>query len=195
MVTGLRDNIREINRFILKPTEDCLGQTSLEDKLTLFATALLYHICIGGFLGLGIIYLIDRFLFNIQHAVELSAHTALVAIILAPIAEEALFRLPLTYHHNYLVRPIKVLLKVDLQPYWRRYFPTIVYVFVSLFALLHVSNYQNSSILFYVFSVFVVLPQLVGGLTLSFTRIRLGFWWGVLQHALYNLIFVLLAMV
>lgn len=186
-------NIRAINQFVLKPTDSCLSDISLTKKLSVFSTAFLYNIVMGGFLGITILYLIDRFLFRIENNMEASAANLFAIVLLAPLMEEIIFRLPLRYRDNYLIAPIEAIFNINLHLYWRRYFHFIVYFFVCLFALLHMVNYQNPGIPFYLMGVFITLPQLIGGLTLSFTRLRLGFWWAVAQHALYNLIFMLLA--
>lgn len=192
--TTFLHNIRAINQFILKPTDHYLGDISHTKKLSLFGTAFGYHIVIGGFFGLAILYLIDHFLFRIENNIEISNANLFAIVLLAPLVEEIIFRLPLRYRDNYLITSIETIFKIDLHPCWKRHFPFIVYFFVCLFAILHMMNYQNPGISLYLMSIFITLPQLIGGLTLSFTRLRLGFWWAVAQHSLYNLVFMLLAL-
>jgi len=59
-----------------------------------------------------------------------------------------------------------------------------------LFALSHLANFQNLNQI-WVFSVFLVLPQLWGGFLMGGVRLRLGFWYAVLFHMFYNALAVL----
>jgi hypothetical protein len=45
--------------------------------------------------------------------------------------------------------------------------------------------------LFFILSPFIILSQLFGGLVITFIRVRLNFFWGVLYHWLWNFVFVI----
>lgn len=185
-------NIRMINLFVLKPIDHYPHNDSSSWKLSLFTTAFLYHIVIGGLLGAAILYVIDRFFFPIENNIEVSVVNLFAIVLIAPFMEELLFRWPLRYRGNYLIATIEATFNINLYHYWKRHFHLIVYSFACLFAVLHLTNYQNQGTSLYLMGTFMILPQLIGGLTLSFTRLRLGFWWAVAQHSLYNLVFTLL---
>lgn len=63
--------------------------------------------------------------------------------------------------------------------FWDRIFPYLVYCLALIFGLLHVTNYANSDLLFYVFAPLLVISQLIGGFVMSYLRVRLNFWWAV----------------
>jgi membrane protease YdiL (CAAX protease family) len=56
-----------------------------------------------------------------------------------------------------------------------------------LFGLLHVSNYKFSWVII-LFTPFLILPQVFGGILLSYIRVTYGFWRSVLGHFIYNLL-------
>jgi membrane protease YdiL (CAAX protease family) len=63
------------------------------------------------------------------------------------------------------------------------------YLGALFFALAHFGNYAQQPPWWAI--IFLVFPQLIGGLTFGYLRIRLGFWYGVLGHTLTNLLFTL----
>lgn len=72
-----------------------------------------------------------------------------------------------------------------LQRFWQNHFSLLVY-FISLsFALMHILNFQYNQIALYLWPL-ITLPQLILGFTTAYARIRFGFMYGVLLHALYN---------
>lgn len=110
---------------------------------------------------------------------------AAIIVIAGPFAEELIFR--------YFLRYKGLKTKIIKQRYWNRAFPYLVYVSAITFGMVHAANYSNNSNLFYVLSPLIVLSQLIGGLILSYIRVRLNFIWGVLFHATWNLIIVSLS--
>lgn len=92
-----------------------------------------------------------------------------LGIIVAPVMEELIFRGPL-----YLFKD-------------KSYFKVIFWILTLLFGYIHLSNYEiNTSII--LFSLFLVLPQIVLGSILGFIRVRFGLLWAIGLHAAYNLI-------
>lgn len=110
----------------------------------------------------------------------------LIAGIIVPIIEEIIFRLPLKYSRNYLFRGLDYISNNRSKLIWNKYFKFFFYAFAIVFALIHLSNYNNNSILFFVLAPIIVFSQFFGGLTLGYIRLKLGFIWGVLQHSLFN---------
>jgi len=97
----------------------------------------------------------------------------LIAGVIIPIIEEFIFRFPLKY-------------------IWSKYFKFFFYSFAIVFALIHLANYNNNSVIFFILAPIIIFSQFVGGLTLGYIRLKLGFIWGVLQHSLFNcIIFVI----
>jgi len=65
--------------------------------------------------------------------------------------------------------------------------PWVVWVCVIGFALAHIANYDIPVNDWRLVTVgLLVVPQLIGGLFIAYTRIRAGFWAGVAHHAISN---------
>lgn len=128
-----------------------------------------------------------------------------LAVIVAPLIEETLFRLPLRYHRNYVLRLIvwcisitglvgKVKLKQSVQRFWKTSFAWFFYGMAITFALIHMTNYANAKSLI-LLAPLLTITQLFGGLIMGYIRVKLGFMWGVTYHAAHNFIFFSLAII
>ncbi|PCI35845.1 MAG: hypothetical protein COB60_01705 [Flavobacteriaceae bacterium] len=144
-----------------------------------------------------LIALVDSFIIPLKQDTfeEIISNMGVVPILFlvavaAPILEELVFRLFLKYERNFIFRGIDLLCNNWLQQFWKKHFHFFFYLSTLLFGLVHIGNYDNSSMLFYIVAPILVLPQLIVGLTLGFLRMKLGFLWGVLMHGLYNFILV-----
>jgi hypothetical protein len=73
--------------------------------------------------------------------------------------------------------------------FFNRYVGAYYYLGALLFALPHLGDFMYRLPWWLV--ILPVLPQLFGGLTFGYLRIRLGFWYGVMGHLLHNLLFTL----
>jgi membrane protease YdiL (CAAX protease family) len=112
----------------------------------------------------------------------------LLAVVIMPFLEEVLFRYFLRYER---INPVLIGKRK-----WNILFPFLVYSSAMAFSLVHLSNYEfefNPDIWF-VYPM-LVFSQFIGGLVLSFIRVRLNFYFGVAFHMAWNLIFLLLSMV
>ena len=92
-----------------------------------------------------------------------------LAVVLAPLLEESIFRAPLG------------LFKTS------SFFPWALYVSIIGFGLIHIFNFEAYENALWM-APLLILPQLVTGLFLGFVRVRMGFMYGVLFHALFNAI-------
>jgi membrane protease YdiL (CAAX protease family) len=68
---------------------------------------------------------------------------------------------------------------------YEHYFPTIFFASSLLFAFVHFYNYANFKELWLALP-FLIAPQFLLGLILSFIRMRYGFIWAVFYHSLHN---------
>ncbi len=120
------------------------------------------------------------------------------AVIFIPFIEELFFRLPLRYKSNLPFKIVEVLsgifgknvkneVKSGFQSIYARYFKIIFYSSASLFALLHIMNYQLS-LSVVLFAPLLILPQFLFGIFGGFIRLKLGFFWGACLHFAHNLI-------
>jgi hypothetical protein len=73
---------------------------------------------------------------------------------------------------------------------WFDHFRSILYVSCFAFGLFHLFNYRFTSLTAatLLLAPFLVLPQIVAGFILAFTRMRLGLIWCILLHAAHNLV-------
>jgi len=71
--------------------------------------------------------------------------------------------------------------------FFKRHVAIYCYIGAVWFGLAHIGNYANTPPVWLV--PFLLLPQILGGFTFGYLRIRLGFWFGVLAHMLVNLLF------
>lgn len=113
------------------------------------------------------------------------------AVIFAPIFEELIFRLPLKYNRNYLAKFVDRFTNGWIAKRWNSIFKYFLYVMILLFGFIHIPNYDNSETLFFFFSPILVGSQLIGGIGLSYIRIKVGFLWAVLAHSIFNLSVIL----
>ncbi|HHZ19861.1 MAG TPA: hypothetical protein GX391_05010 [Firmicutes bacterium] len=72
---------------------------------------------------------------------------------------------------------------------YRRHFATLFYTVNLLFALLHIFNYDYHPRL-WLGALVLITPQLLGGLVLSYLRIRQGFLWSTIYHIIWNYLFI-----
>ncbi|NKI32169.1 CPBP family intramembrane glutamic endopeptidase [Croceivirga thetidis] len=92
-----------------------------------------------------------------------------LAVILAPIIEETIFRGPLVLFKN------------------SKTFPFFFYILAFLFGFVHLFNFESYENAIW-FAPFLFLPQLVTGVFLSYIRVRMGLLYSMLFHALFNLV-------
>lgn len=185
--------IKKINHFILNPKHDTEISSLKKNKWSTLTVCIIYKIIFAVLLGLPITYLLETFVFTIEKKQEVDKTTFfeffINVVILAPIIEELIFRLPLKFGSNplFFFDTKKGLIEKN----WRRYFKYIFYTLSLGFSLIHISNFKidNYSLLFYLLAPLFVLSQLFSGLIYGYIRMNLGFSWSVLSHSIYNLIF------
>jgi membrane protease YdiL (CAAX protease family) len=122
------------------------------------------------------------------------------AVILLPFIEEVIFRLPLRYKSNIILRGVewfsvifgknvKMEVRSAFESIYAKYFKILFYTSAIFFALLHIMNYQFSFSVLLLFPL-LILPQLLFGMFGGFVRLKLGFFWGASLHFAHNLIFL-----
>ncbi|WP_161973352.1 type II CAAX prenyl endopeptidase Rce1 family protein [Noviherbaspirillum sp. ST9] len=136
-------------------------------------------------------------------------------VLLAPVFEETIFRLPLRKVRGsiYLIFisvivaifsfvmwqiaiPVSVVFFIAMKytlkqrttlvfRKWKENYGILFYYVTLIFGLVHLSNFSNWHSVAYIGFLYV-LSQIFGGLVLGYTRIKLGFWYAVSLHALFN---------
>ena len=152
---------------------------------------------------------------------EIIKNNFVIIILIAPIIEEAIFRLSLKFKPIYLALSLSLFfsfffidslnnttllllvcfvfsilliifqkrdLKIYLNNFWNRKFPVIFYSSAILFAIMHLTIFEFSS-MWQIFVVpFLILANLSCGLIYGFIRIRFGILYTILLHITNNLI-------
>jgi hypothetical protein len=93
----------------------------------------------------------------------------LLAVVLAPLLEELLFRAPLALFEN------------------SRFFKIAFYTSALLFGAVHLNNFETFTDYFWLAPV-LIAPQAAAGFFLGFVRVKLGLSWSILLHAAHNAI-------
>ena len=123
-----------------------------------------------------------------------------LVILFIPLLEELIFRAYLRFDRNIFILPLlwfaglggkekKEASEAAIRRGWDRNYRSIFYVAAIIFGLIHISNYEMTNEVLLV-APLLVLPQIVVGLLLGFLRVRYGFFWGFLLHALHNFAFL-----
>ena len=188
----MKEFYSEIFKWIKHPDEINLDVRPPE-KLIIVSKILLLD-CLLGLLFSVLAYLVDSYIIKLDMPLD-DSHPVLIfflVVLIAPIIEESIFRFPLKYQRNYLARLISFLSKGWLKKRWGSFFKYFLYLSIILFGVIHLLNFSNSEILFFVFSPVIIGSQLTGGILLSYTRIKLGFVWSIFQHSVFNLILLVL---
>ncbi|MCR5863641.1 CPBP family intramembrane metalloprotease [Flavobacterium sp. J372] len=108
------------------------------------------------------------------------AIVAIGAILVMPVVEEFIFRYFLRYDR---INPKLISLKK-----WNAVFPWLVYFSAITFGAIHLFNFSFSSNSWLLLPALVV-PQFITGLVITFLRVRLNFYYGILYHMLWNFSF------
>lgn len=194
MCYEIKNIVKDFYLFLKKPQEIFTESLSAKQKWKiLFSILLLDFILV--IIASGILSFIDSFLFKLESDQFEDVFSnkgvfsiILIASIFVPLIEELIFRFALKYERNLLFHFFDFLSNNKAKILWLKNFRIFFYLSAILFALTHLTNYSNNSIFFYIVAPLIVLPQFIGGITLGYLRLKLGFFWGVLQHGLYNLI-------
>lgn len=190
----MKNTLKELWNWIKDPDQIEFQVTTLEKFSLLFRVLLIELLVAIPFILFTIA--INEYILNLEMILDDSGIGFLLSavVILAPVLEEFIFRFPLKYKRNYLARMIDYMTNNWLRNRWTNFFKYFVYFLAIGFGLVHISNYENQETLFYILTPVIIGTQLIGGLTLSFTRVKLGFLWGILQHGLYNLSLITLGL-
>lgn len=144
-----------------------------------------------------------------------------LACVVAPLTEEAAFRLGLVFKPIFVALGVFFLANFGVRAFWydanwivaltvplvfaivvyallkikvvgnlvhslyQNHFRFVLYLSILLFGAAHLLNYSGLDNLWIVAPI-LFLPQLIAGIVLSFVRIKYGFWYGVLNHMIYN---------
>lgn len=202
-----------LKTFFLRPDDRLAVGVTLGGKVSLLFRLLVLDLVIALSLG-GLIGLIESLdlvdMDNHAVAQALQQFTVwqimLIAILGTPFVEELVFRLPLRYRTNpiaglarlftpELAPEMQEQLAAKRRATWDKYFGYTFYGLTIAFAFIHLTNYPSITLGLLLLSPLLVAPQFVMGALAGYLRVRYGFLWAFLLHALHNLILVGLAVV
>ncbi len=193
----IKEETIDFFRYLRKPKDAALLDVPTSKKWKLWLTCLILSFAFAT-VWLGLLYILDSFILPLDYSKTfLDEHLLIVILavcVFAPLIEEFFFRLPLRYENNFLFHFIDKLTNKRAQNVWEKYYSFFFYAFAFAFGLIHITNYNNNSFLFYAFTPIIVGSQFFGGLTMGYTRVKLGFWWGVIQHSAFNFFVLLLSL-
>ena len=165
----------------LKHPKDVQTKESFKRKLQTIFILLGLEMCLLYFVLVPLYYLMEP-LVSVKEELDYKDDTlfmsVILSIILAPIFEEIGLRLILRR-----IFPIKYIFSQKL---WDKIFPFLVYASSVIFGFVHLTNYTNDGLWFYVFSPIIISYQLIGGLVIVFIRVKYNFFYGMLYHSLWN---------
>jgi len=170
----------------LKHPKDVQTKESFKRKLQTIFILLGLEMCVVCFVLMPLNYLVEHFVStDSKHDFDKKSITSVIffAVVLAPVLEEIGFRLILRR-----IFPIKYIFSQKL---WDKVFPFLVYASSVIFGFVHLTNYTNDGLWFYVFSPIIISYQLIGGLVIVFIRVRYNLFYGILYHALWNTLAIL----
>ena len=169
----------------LKHPKDVQTKESFKRKLQTIFILLGLEMCLLYFVLVPLYYLMEP-LVSVKEELDYKDDTlfmsVILSIILAPIFEEIGLRLILRR-----IFPIKYIFSQKL---WDKIFPFLVYASSVIFGFVHLTNYTNDGLWFYVFSPIIISYQLIGGLVTAFIRVKYNFFYGILYHALWNALII-----
>lgn len=186
---------KNILNWISNPDETTL-KLSFREKLILLLKILLLDMLIIIPL-VGLIYQIHFYVVKLkQPLIDIQPLFLFLGMVLiAPIIEEFIFRFPLKYKRNYIAQLLNWITQKRFEKKGGSIYKYFVYLMIMAFGIIHLTNFENRELLFYVLAPIIVGSQLIGGVTLSYTRVKLGFIWSVALHSAFNLFMLLSSLI
>jgi membrane protease YdiL (CAAX protease family) len=188
----MKEILYEVFKFIKSPNDKRIENWTLKLNIKYLIYIFLFELLLNTFIFIPLIYLLDivepiQFNTRIEYKNNTLIHTLIITAIIAPIVEELIFR--------YILRYNILFSKFINRNNWNYIFKFLVYISIIIFGFVHSSNFENQSILFYCILPILVLTQLVGGLFLTFLRVRFSFVSSIFYHVLWNALFAIVPLI
>ena len=176
----MKQTFLEVFSYLKNPILEKDTNENFKYRLKKFGHLLLISL-LTGFLISPIFVIIEEFgLINMEdHAMEeMMKHISklgvfFLAVIVAPLFEELIFRGPLTLFKR------------------KKAFKIAFYTLTILFGLIHISNFTMTKNVLLLTPI-LVLPQILLGGYLGFIRVRFDLGWSIALHACYNGVLMLI---
>ena len=205
MKTAIIETAKDFLNFLKNPVEkqDPIQTTQHKSKRFFailaieFVVSVIILAIIAGIEALGFINTDDHAITSMLEELPIWL-MMLFGAVLAPVLEELVFRLPLRFKYNYFARFMifaasvtgrrnKIKTQFYLRNFWRKNFRLIFYLSALLFSLLHLTNFEISTIIL-IFAPILIASQFFGGLVLGYLRVRYNLLLAILSHSLFNTI-------
>lgn len=182
----------EVFKFIKSPNDQRIENWTFKKNIKYITYILLFELLLNFVIFIPIFYLLDKVEPIISESrIDYENNTLLFAIIgisiAVPITEELIFR--------YILRYNKLFSKLIHRNNWNYIFKFLVYISIVLFGFIHSSNFENSSIFFYCILPILVASQLIGGVFLTFLRVRFNLASSIFSHILWNALITILPLI
>lgn len=175
--------ILEVFNFIKNPNDERIENWSWRKNANYLFYILVFELSINFLVFFPILYIlniVDPIISEtrIDYKENSLIYILIITAFLVPIVEELIFRLPL--RHN------KVFSILISKKKWNTIFRYLIYISILAFGFVHSSNYQNDSFLFYCMLPMIIATQLVGGIFLTFLRVRFNLLSSIIAHIVWN---------
>lgn len=179
----MKQIILEVFNFIKNPKDERIENWTLKKNVNYIFNILIFELLINFLVFIPITYFLNLLEpliseTRIDYKSNTLIYTLFLAGLIVPIAEELIFR--------YGLRKNKLFSLVISKNVWNKIFRFLVYLSVLTFGFVHISNYENNSILFYCISPIIVSSQLIGGIFLTFLRVKFNLLSAIIAHLLWN---------
>ncbi|NQY30560.1 MAG: CPBP family intramembrane metalloprotease [Flavobacteriaceae bacterium] len=211
MISSIKNTLDDLLLFLKKPKDQQDSNQTTNYKSNRLFSILAIDLLLA-VVFMTIISLLEHFdLVNLEdHKSNELMQLPAIAIILVgaliiPFLEELIFRSYLRLKHNYLLQPLlyitsftgktnKEKLKTFIENNWGKFYTSIFYISALIFALVHLSNFEDINEIL-LFIPILIAPQFIVGLLAGYLRVKFGLLWGVILHGLHNLILLSLSLI
>ena len=179
----MKNILLEVYDFIKNPNDQRIKNWSLELNVKYLLYILFFKFIIAALIYFPLIYFLDKieplvYETRIDYKSNTFLQVLVVTSILVPIVEEFIFR--------YLLRYNKLFSIIINKDKWNIIFKILVYTSIFIFGFGHSSNYENNSTLFYCILPILISTQLIGGVFLTFLRVRFNLLTSIVLHVSWN---------
>lgn len=177
--------IQEILTFYKNPKDTRSENLSIKNNIKYIFYTFVLNIIVSLPIILSLIYLVDydslpKDTERIDYNSNTIWLTTLSIVILVPLFEEIIFRLPIRYNKLYSF--------LFTRKTWTYIFKTLVYLLPIVFALVHLTNHGEINQKLLLYSPILIGSQLISGYFYTFLRVRFNFISALICHSLWNLL-------
>lgn len=188
----MKEIILNVLDFIKNPKDQRIENLTFRKNIKYILYILFFELIVYAIIYFPLIYFINKvepilYETRIDYKSNSLTQTLIITAIVVPIFEEIIFRLALKYN--------KIFALFLNRSNWNFIFKFLVYFSILAFGFVHSSNFENNSTLFYCVLPILISTQLIGGVFLTFLRVKFNFISSVIIHILWNSIFTIIPLI